>query len=145
MSAPDRALHQSRKFFLRQRWVPPPQAGSLVHLYLAERAVPDQDASFRASRLGVAGPIFGDGREPRRAPVTCHPRPPDAPQADGPDEPGCQTTLRRAPSGTSPVLTYRHKATSSFRASATAVILRMRPRTAPTRSVNQRARALSGW
>src|SRR5829696_6721917 len=34
-------------------------AGSLIHSYPAERAVPDQDASFRASRLGVAGPIFG--------------------------------------------------------------------------------------
>src|SRR5829696_4230376 len=48
-------------------------AGSLIHSYPAERAVPDQDASFRASRLGVAGPLFGDGREPRRAPVTSHP------------------------------------------------------------------------
>jgi hypothetical protein len=35
--------------------------GSRVHSYPAERAVPDQDASFRANRLGVVGPIFGDG------------------------------------------------------------------------------------
>src|SRR5215207_2145843 len=62
--------------------------GSLVHSYPAEHAVPDQDASFRANRLGVAGPIFGDGREPRRAPVTRHPRPPDAPEIGVPDEPG---------------------------------------------------------
>src|SRR4051812_45793625 len=78
------------------------EPGSLVHAYLPEHAVPHQDASFRAGRLGVAGRIFGDGREPRRAPVTRHPRPPDAPQADGPDEPRCQTTLRRAPPGRRP-------------------------------------------
>ena len=40
---------------------------------------------IRWARLGVAGPIFGDGHEPRRAPVTRHPRSPDPPQADGPD------------------------------------------------------------
>ena len=66
-------------------------------------------------------------------------------------EPACranpvgQAAFSRAPSGTSPVVTYFHSATSSFLARATAAILRMRPRTAPTRSANRRARALSGW
>ena len=56
-----------------------------------------------------------------------------------------QAAFRRAPSGTSPVVTYFHSATSSFLAKATAAILRMRPRTAPTRPANQRASALPGW
>ena len=50
----------------------------------------------------------------------------------------------RAPSGSSPVVTYFHKATSSFLARATAVILRTRPLVVPTRWANQRAKALSG-
>ena len=115
------------------------------HSYPAEQGVPDQDASCRANRLGMAGPIFGDGNQPRRAPVTCHPRPTGALQAQVPVEPVAQAALTRAPSGISPAVTYLHKATSSFLARVTAVILRIRPRTEPTRSVNQRASALSGW
>src|SRR5918912_3026190 len=119
------------------------RSARLIHSYPAEQTVPDQNASFTASRLGVAGPIFGDGRQPRRAPATRHPRPIDAPETDAPAEPP-QDAFSRAPSGTNPVVTYRHKATSSFRARATAVILRTRPRAEPTRSVNQSASALSG-
>ena len=98
------------------------ELGSLVHSYPAERAVPDQDASFRASRLGVAGPIFGDGREPRRAPVIRHPRPPDAPEIGVPDEPGLLGCLQaRAfglPSGLgSPALCVDHAARRTRRRS----------------------------
>src|SRR5215212_7940198 len=39
-------------------------AGSRVHSYPAERAVPDQDASFRASRLGVADPSVATAVNP---------------------------------------------------------------------------------
>jgi len=98
------------------------ELGSLVHSYRAERAVPDQDASFRASRLGVAGPIFGDGREPRRAPVIRHPRPPDAPEIGVPDEPGLLGCLQARAFGSSPVVRYRHTAIRSFLANATAEI-----------------------
>ena len=56
-------------------------AGSLGPLVSGGTGVPDQDASCRANRLGMAaGPIFGDGVQPRRAPVTRHPRPIGAPQ-----------------------------------------------------------------
>src|ERR1700683_1411453 len=43
-----------------------------------------------------------------------------------------------------PVSRYRHSATSNFRASATAITLRMRPLPSPTRPKNQRLSALSG-
>lgn len=116
------------------------------HSYPAEQDVPDQDASCRANRLGMAGPIFGDGSQPRPAPVARHPRPIGAPQVR-PRRSNfvAQAAFTRAPSGISPAVTYLHKATSSFLAKATAVILRIRPRAAPTRSVNQRASVLSGW
>ena len=78
------------------------ELGSLVHSYPVEHGVPDQDASFRANRLGVAGPIFGDGDEPRRAPVTRHPRLPDAPEIDVPDEPGLLDCLQARPLGHQP-------------------------------------------
>src|SRR3954471_14403611 len=75
------------------------------------------------------------------------PPPPDRRTAAtaAPVEPAAQAAFMRAPSGISPAVTYLHRATSSFLARATAVILRIRPRTEPTRSVNQRASALSGW
>src|SRR5687767_723124 len=75
------------------------------------------------------------------------PPPPDrrAVDAAAPVEPVAQAAFTRAPSGSSPAVRYLHKATSSFLARATAVILRIRPRAEPTRSVNQRASALSGW
>src|SRR4051794_31246742 len=75
------------------------------------------------------------------------PPPPDrrTSGAAAPVEYVAQAAFTRAPSGSSLAVTYLYKATSSFLARATAVILRIRPRTAPTRSVNQRASALSGW
>ena len=48
---------------------------------------------MRASRLGIAGPIFGDGGRPRRAPVTRHPRPIGAPETVAPIEP-CWSKLK---------------------------------------------------
>ena len=117
------------------------------HSYPAEQGVPDQDASCRANRLRVAGPIFGDGSQPRRAPVTRHPRPIGAPEVR-PRRSNLvaqAVAFKRAPSSITPAVTYLHRATSSFLAKATAAILRIRPRTEPTRSVNQRASALSGW
>src|SRR5277367_4612176 len=54
-------------------------------------------------------------------------------------------SARRTPSGMTPVSRYRHSATSNFRASATAITLRMRPLASPTRPKNQRLNALSGW
>src|ERR1700722_17484846 len=54
-------------------------------------------------------------------------------------------SARRTPSGMTPVSRYRHSATSNFRASATAITLRMRPLPSPTRPKNQRLSALSGW
>ena len=49
-----------------------------------------------------------------------------------------------APSMTTPAVTYFQRATSSFRASATIVVLRRRPPLRFTRSWNQRASAESG-
>jgi hypothetical protein len=51
---------------------------------------------------------------------------------------------RRAPAGSSPVSTERHSATGNLRASATTMILRMRPLAPPVRSMNQQLSALSG-
>ena len=53
--------------------------------------------------------------------------------------------MNTAPSGTTPWVTKRHKATSSLRASATMAIRRTRPFAAPTRARNQRLNAESGW
>ena len=53
--------------------------GSRIHSYPAEQGVPDQDASCEANRLKAAGPIFGDGSKPRRAPLTRLPRSPGVP------------------------------------------------------------------
>src|SRR6516225_865632 len=50
-----------------------------------------------------------------------------------------------APAGISPWLTYLERAMSSFRASATIAMRRVRPRSEPTRPRNQQVRALSGW
>jgi|SRR5277367_35917 len=58
--------------------------------------------------------------------------------------PYCQAFLITAPSMTMPVVTYFQSATSSFRASATIVVLRRRPPLRLTRSWNQRASAESG-
>jgi hypothetical protein len=49
--------------------------------------------------------------------------------------------LRSAPSGSTPWVTYRHKAISSLRATATIATIRTRPRRSPTRSRNHRLRA----
>ena len=95
---------------------------------------------------GWRDPSLATAVKPRPAPVTRHPpldRRAGCRRADRTSFP--QTAFRRAPSGASPVVRYLHKATSSFRARATAVILRIRPRAEPTRSTNQRASALSGW
>jgi hypothetical protein len=119
--------------------------GSLHPLVSGGTCVPDQDASFRASRLGVAGPIFGDGLETLSS--SGHTPPPPERRGEPPRRPSLvrQATFMRAPSGSSPVVTYFHKATRSFLARATAAILRTRPLVVPTRSMNQRAKALSGW
>lgn len=50
-----------------------------------------------------------------------------------------------APSMTTPALTYFHSATSSFRASATSAVLRIRSRLRSTRWWNQRVGAECGW
>ena len=47
--------------------------------------------------------------------------------------------------GTTPPFTYRHNATRSLRATATIMILRIRPAILPARSRNHRLSALSGW
>jgi hypothetical protein len=49
-----------------------------------------------------------------------------------------------APSGSSPVSTYRQSAIKSLRATATIVMRRIRPRPVPTLSWNQRERAERG-
>jgi hypothetical protein len=54
---------------------------------------------------------------------------------------GCKTT----PSGGSPVVTRRHSAISSLRASATIIVLRVVPRSSVVRARNQQARPLSFW
>ena len=56
----------------------------------------------------------------------------------------CQAALIAAPSGISPWVTQRQRAIRSFRASATIVTRRTRPRSCPTRARNQAVRALSG-
>jgi hypothetical protein len=61
--------------------------GARIHSYPAEQRVPDQDASCEANRLKAAGPIFGDGSKPRRAPVTRLPRSPSVPAIGPADEP----------------------------------------------------------
>ena len=55
-----------------------------------------------------------------------------------------QAVFIAAPSMTTPAVTYFQRATSSFRASATIVVLRRRPPLRFTRSWNQRASAESG-
>jgi hypothetical protein len=57
---------------------------------------------------------------------------------------GDQAGLRTAPSGTRPVLTYFHSATSSLRARATIMVLRPRPPAWRTRSTNHRLKAEFG-
>ena len=47
-------------------------------------------------------------------------------------EPSDHAALNTAPSGTTPWVVYRHKATRSLRASATMAIRRIRPFAAPT-------------
>ena len=56
-----------------------------------------------------------------------------------------QAALIVAPSGITPSVTNRHRATRSFLASATIETRRTRPRSALTRSRNQRLSAVSGW
>src|SRR5918994_4386470 len=105
-------------------------------------AVPDQNASFRQAGLRRWDPSLATAANPveLRSHTT---RPFGASSADA--RPNLdQRALRRAPSGPTPVVRYRHKATRSLRARATALILRTRPRAAPTRSWNQRANLLSG-
>ena len=52
----------------------------------------------------------------------------------------------RAPSGISPAVIYLHKATSSFLGQGDhGDLADPSPAPGPTRSVNQRASALSGW
>ena len=118
-----------------------------IHSYPAEPAVPDPNASFKASRLGDGwrDPSLATARTPCPAPVTRHPRPVDASTPTRRPNSVSYAAFRRAPSGTSPIVTYRHRATSSFLARATAVVLRTRPRADPTRSANQRESTLSGW
>jgi hypothetical protein len=55
-----------------------------------------------------------------------------------------QAALSLAPSGTTPSVTNRHRATRSFLANATMATRRTRPRSDRTRSRNQRLRAVSG-
>ncbi len=52
---------------------------------------------------------------------------------------------KRTPSGTSPVLTKRHKAISSLRANATIMAMRVLPRPSLVRSRYHRTKALSFW
>ena len=52
---------------------------------------------------------------------------------------------RTTPVGTWPVSRYRHREINSLRATATIAIRLMRPLALPTRSRNQRLRALLGW
>ena len=52
---------------------------------------------------------------------------------------------RTTPSGTSPVATRRHKASKSFRASATTMVLRVPPRASAVRARYHRASALPLW
>lgn len=122
---------------LRARW---------GHSYPAEQGVPDQDASCRANPARGGGTYLWR-RQAAPSSSGHTPPPPDRRTAGAaaPIELVAQAAFTRAPSGSSPAVTYLHKATSSFLAKATAVILRIRPRTEPTRSVNQRASALSGW
>src|ERR1700737_4847147 len=56
-----------------------------------------------------------------------------------------QSGFTTAPAGISPWLIYLERAMSSFRASATIEMRRIRPRSEPTRWRNQQLRALSGW
>jgi hypothetical protein len=52
---------------------------------------------------------------------------------------------KMTPSGTSPVVTRRHSAMSSLRASATIIVLRVLPRPSAVRASNYFAKALSFW
>jgi hypothetical protein len=52
---------------------------------------------------------------------------------------------KMTPSGTSPVVTRRHSAMSSLRASATIIVLRVLPRPSAVRASNHFAKALSFW
>jgi len=61
------------------------------------------------------------------------------------DGPVSQAGLIIAPSITTPALTNFQSATSSFRASATIVVLRRRPPLRSIRSLNQRVSAETGW
>ena len=105
------------------------------------------------TRMPHAGQAGSGWRDPALA-TACktpsssgHTPPPPDRRGEPPRQPNLvrQATFMRAPSGSSPVVTYFHKATNSFLARATAVILRMRPWAVPTRWANQRAKALSGW
>ena len=75
-----------------------------------------------------------------------HAPPGPAPAASGRSgNSGSQAQATRAPVGTRPVLANRHRATRSFRASATIMILRIRPRAPVVRAWNHWLSALSGW
>jgi len=52
---------------------------------------------------------------------------------------------KMTPTGTSPMVTRRHSAMSSLRASATIMVLRMVRRPSAVRTLNHWARALSLW
>src|SRR5215218_2622518 len=89
--------------------------GPLRPLVSGGTCVPDQDASFGASRLGVAGPIFGDGLE-NPVELRSHATPARPARGEPPRRPNLfrQAAFSRAPWGSSPVVTYFHKAISSF-------------------------------
>src|SRR5882672_7551657 len=69
-----------------------------------------------------------------------------APYGPGSGQPGHQAAGRSTtPSGTSPIVTRRHSATSNLRASATIIVVLRAPLVASVRSRYHWASALSFW
>src|SRR3954465_5779645 len=103
--------------------------------------------TFRPGRrsLGPTGPVPPSGSGPIRLSVFA-----GAPPARIPPTVPLQAPLRQAgfssiPCGTAPSWRYRQSAIRSFRARATIMTLRRRPRELPRRSWNQRESAQPGW
>src|SRR4051812_13434332 len=95
--------------------------------------------------LGPTGPVPPGGSGPIRRSVFAGASPARKPPTVPLQAPLRQAGFSSIPCGTVPSWRYRQSATSSFRARATIMTLRRRPREAPRRSWNQRESAQPGW
>jgi len=103
--------------------------------------------TFRPGRrsLGPTGPVPPGGSGPIRLSVFAGASPARIPPTVPLQAPLRQAGFSSIPCGTVPSWRYRQSATSSFRARATIITLRRRPREPPRRSWNQRESAQPGW